>query len=166
MQAARKLTPYESWQEPLSVSNVKTAPRTARKAEPRLAKVTVQALFCMAIVFGAMILLLVRYSDIAEQKVHVYQMKAEVRKMELTRDELTASLDKGMDLEAIEKIAIEKLGMQYPAQTQIVYIEKTSLYTLKEPKNPVKSDAAGTVQRWVRSIPWFDKKQAMALNAK
>jgi hypothetical protein len=120
--------------------------------------------FCMAIVFGAMILLLVRYSDIAEQKVHVYQMKAEVRKMELTRDELKASLDKGLDLETIEKTALEKLGMQYPAQTQIVYIDQTNLYTLKEPNTPVKSGPAGTVERWVQSIPWFDKKQAMAHN--
>jgi len=166
MQAARKLTQYESWQEPINVSKVKTEPRPVRRAQPKLAQVTLQAVLCVAIVFGAMILLLVRYSDIAEQKVDVYQMKAEVRKMELTRDELKASLDKGMDLEAIEKTALEKLGMQYPAQTQIVYIEKTSLYTLKEPKNPVKGDPAGTVQRWVQSIPWFDKKQAMAGNAK
>lgn len=166
MQAARKLTQYESWQEPINVSKVKTEPRPVRRAQPKLTQVTLQAALCVAIVFGAMILLLVRYSDIAEQKVDVYRMKAEVRKMELTRDELKASLDKGMDLEAIEKTALEKLGMQYPAQTQIVYIEKTSLYTLKEPKYPVKGDPAGTVQRWVQAIPWFDKKQAMAGNAK
>lgn len=165
MQAARKLTHYEPWQEPLNVSRSVSEPRLTRKTQPRLAYVTFQAVLCMAIVFGAMILLLVRYSDIAEQKVHVYQMKTEVRKMELTRDELKASMDKGMDLEAIEKTALEKLGMQYPAQTQIVYIEKTSLYTLKEPKDPTQGAPADTVQRWVQSIPGFAKKQAMAQDA-
>lgn len=165
MQAARKLTPYEPWQEPLSVPKVKAEPRPVKNTQSRQVKVTLQAVLCMAIVFGAMILLLVRYSDIAEQKVHVYQLKAELRKMELTRDELKASLDRGMDLEVIEKTALEKLGMQYPAQTQIVYIEKTSLYTLKEPVNPVNGSPADVVQRWVRSIPWFDKKQAVALSA-
>lgn len=165
MQAARKLTPYEPWSETMTSGKNKTEPRSVVKAKPRLTRVTLQAVICVAVVFGAMILLLVRYSDIAEHKVHVYQLKSEVRKLELTRDELQASLDKGMDLEAIEKTALEKLGMQYPAQTQIVYIEKTSLYTLKEPKNPADKTPAGTVQRWVQSIPWFDKKQAMALGA-
>lgn len=165
MQAARKLTPYENWQEPSPASVVQTASRPERKTKPKAAGLTLQAVFCVALVFGAMILLLVRYSDIAEQKVHVYQMKAEVRKLELTRDELKASLDRGMDLEAIEKTALEKLGMQYPSQTQIVYIDKTSLYTLKEPKSLDKTASAGTVQRWMQSIPWFDKKQAMARSA-
>jgi len=165
MQAARKLTPYENWQEPLSTPAAKAEPRPVRRSQPKLAKVTLQAVFCMALVFGAMILLLVRYSDIAEQKVHVYQMKAEVRKMELTRDELKASLDRGMDLEAIEKTALEKLGMQYPSQTQIVYIEKSALYTLKEPKSLGRTASAGPVQRWMQSIPWFDKKQAMVHGA-
>lgn len=163
MEAARKLTYNERWREPLSVPAGQTESRHVRK--PQLARLTYQTVLCMAIVFGAMILLLVRYSDIAEQKVNVYQMKAEVRKMELTRDELKASLDRGMDLEAIEKTALEKLGMQYPAQTQIVYIEKTSLYTLKEPKSQIKGNPGGAVQRWVQSIPWFDKKQAKVLNA-
>lgn len=165
MEAARKLTYDELWQEPLGGSKATAEPRLVRKAQPGMAKVTFQAVLCMAIVFAAMILLLVRYSDIAEQKVNVFQMKAEVRKMELTRDELKASLDRGMDLEAIEKTALEKLGMQYPAQTQIVYIEKTALYTLKEPKSAIKGNQTGTVQRWVQSIPWFDKKQAMVPNA-
>lgn len=164
MEAVRKLTHNERWLEPLSVPTGKTESRLVRKPQPRLARLTCQTVLCMAIVFGAMILLLVRYSDIAEQKVNVYQMKAEVRKMELTRDELKASLDRGMDLEAIEKTALEKLGMQYPAQTQIVYIEKTSLYTLKDPKSQIKGNPGSPVQRWVQSIPWFDKKQAMVLN--
>lgn len=166
MEAARNLTNHELWQDSLSVSGKRPDPRLVRKVQPRIAQVTLQAVFCIAIVFGAMILLLVRYSDIAEQKVHVYQMKSEVRKMELTRDELKASLDKGLDLEVIESIAIEKLGMQYPAQTQIVYTEKTSLYTLSKPRSPEKMGPTDKVQRWVQSIPWFDKKQAVVLNTK
>lgn len=164
MQAARKLSYYEPWQERVVPETVAPT-RLERKAKPRSSGLVMQTAFCMALVFCALILLLVRYSDLAEQKVHVYQMKAELKKMELTRDELSASLNKGLDLEAIEKTAIEKLGMQYPAQTQIVYIDKTSLYTLNEPKDPVHDHSGNAVQRWVGSIPWFDKKQAMALNA-
>ncbi len=165
MQAARKLSYYEPWQETAAVSETVNPTRRDKKTKPGTVALTVQTVFCMALVFLAMILLLVRYSDIAEQKVNVYQMKAEIKKMELTRDELRASLDKGLDLEAIEKTAVEKLGMQYPAQTQIVYIDKTSLYTLKEPKNPAYGNADNAVQRLAGAFPWFDKKQAMVLSA-
>jgi cell division protein FtsL len=163
MQAARKLTPYEPWQDPLNVTVPQAVRRSVKQADHRLARSTAQALCCIAIVFGAMILLLVRHSDIAEHKVNVFQMKAEVKKMELTRDELQASLNRGMDLEAIEKIALEKLGMQYPSQTQIVYIEQTALYTLKEPAAPATVTPADSVRRWVQEIPWFERKQAMVL---
>lgn len=164
MQAARKLYDYEPQQEVIAPESV-VQKRRDRKAKPRSSGVAMQTAFCMALVFCALVLLLVRYSDLAEQKVHVYQMKAELKKMELTRDELSASLNKGLDLEAIEKTAVEKLGMQYPSQTQIVYIDKTTLYTLNEPRNTVPVNAGNTMQRWVRALPWFDRKQAMALNA-
>lgn len=164
MQAARKLYYYEPQQEVIAPESV-VQKRIERKAKPRNSGLAMQTAFCMALVFCALVLLLVRYSDLAEQKVHVYQMKAELKKMELTRDELSASLNKGLDLEAIEKTAVEKLGMQYPSQTQIVYIDKTALYTLNKPKIPMGDNSGNAVQRWVGAIPWFEKKQAMALDA-
>lgn len=164
MQAARKLYYYEPQQEASAPEPI-VQKRLEKRVKPRNSGLAMQTAFCMVLVFCALVLLLVRYSDLAEQKVNVYQMKAEMKKMELTRDELSASLNKGLDLEAIEKTAVEKLGMQYPSQTQIVYIDKTSLYTLNEPKRPLGDKAGNPVQRWIGSIPWFDKKQAMALNA-
>ncbi len=164
MQAARKLYDYEPQREVIAPESV-VQKRLERKAKPKNSGVVMQTAFCMALVFCALVLLLVRYSDLAEQKVHVYQMKAELKNMELTRDELSASLNKGLDLEAIEKTAVEKLGMQYPSQTQIVYIDKTALYTLGEPQTAVPANSGNAMQRWVRTIPWFDRKQAMALNA-
>lgn len=163
MQTARKLMEPEYLRAPEPAA-LTAAPRPVRAAQSESRAVTAQVVFCAAVIFLAMALLLVRHADLAAQKVHVYQVKAEIKKLELTRDELKASLDQSLDLEAIEKTAVEKLGMQYPAQTQIVYTDKTALYTLKEPAKKEENGAGETVERWVASIPWVGKKQAMLMN--
>lgn len=163
MQTARRLMEPEYLRGPAPAAPA-AAPRPVRNSQAGSRAVTAQIAVCAAVIFFAMVLLLVRHADLAAQKVHVYQMKTEIKKLELTRDELKATLDQGLDLEAIEKTAVEKLGMQYPAQTQIVYTGQTALYTLKEPVRDTAPSTGETVERWVASLPWVGEKQAMLVN--
>lgn len=158
MQTARKLDYYQDWQPKALPPEPAALPRREVVEKKKNKAVNGQAIFCITLVFFAMILLLVRYSDLAEHKVNVFRLKSEVKKLELTRDELTASLDENMDLAYIEKTAVDKLGMQRPGQTQIVYIEKTNLYSLKEPKGASASKGENPMQHFAKSVSWFAGK--------
>lgn len=157
MQTARKYSYYEQL-----VEEKQTAPRrgTVKKPNSKARTAAVQGVLCLAVVFVSMVLVLVRYSQIAEKKVHIYHIKSEMKQMELTQDEMNAELDRSLDLELIEKTAIEQLGMQYPTSTQIVYIQDEARYTLKEAGQDSYVQNDSVLEKWVKSLPWIGNKIA------
>lgn len=158
MQTARKY----SYDEHL-IEEKHTAPRRGKvkKKKPKVGVVAVQGVFCLAVVFVAMVLVLMRYSDIAEKKVNNFHLKNEINQMELTYDEMKAELDRGLDLEEIEKTAIGQLGMQYPTPTQIVYIQDEARYTLEEAQQSDYVENPNPLGKWVESLPWIGRKFAV-----
>jgi len=95
----------------------------------------VMALLFLVVVFGAMAALLFRYAEINEIKYSNFELKKEIRSLEVEVEELKYQLNSASSLETIEHYAGTRLGMQYPQPHQVVYIAGGTKYALDIEKN-------------------------------
>jgi hypothetical protein len=134
MQTARKHDYYERILNDVPKQPQRQKEQTA-VSRPAF-RVTPQMVVCIACIFIALSLILVRYAELSELKVKIFTMKDNVKALEVTRDELAAQRDQNVSLESVEKIARENLAMQYPTDAQTIYIEVPQRYTLKKNVDP------------------------------
>ncbi len=90
------------------------------------------AVLMIVIVFGSMAYLLIRYAEINEIKYRNFELKQDIEELNIQVEELNLQIESAMSLENIEDYAVEKLGMQYPKQEQIVYLSVGSKYALND----------------------------------
>lgn len=103
---------YEKQNEKIKVVTV-----TRKKAIMKF-----KAILGIMIFFALGMFILLRYSQINEERRNIYKMKAELNDLNKSNTQLQAALNMKVDLEEIEKEAIQKLNMQYPDKNQIVYV--------------------------------------------
>ncbi len=127
------------------IIDIKKRRRERENARKRAFEQFKALVFCIAIVlffaslFGSIIY---QNSKVSEAKYDIFNLNAEIKSLHSKIDELHSKIENQTELSYIEKIALEKLNMQYPTQEQMVYIEATYYYTL--PTNTTKaSDEAG-----------------------
>lgn len=75
-------------------------------------------------VFAVSIFLISRYAYIAEINFSNKQIDKEIKQVQTENTDLNVQLMKSVNLENLEKVAVEKLNMQYPdIMNQIIYVQ-------------------------------------------
>lgn len=77
----------------------------------------------VAFVFGCCILTMSSYARVVEKREQISTLKSELSKIQSENNALSAEIAEQVNLEVIEKEAIERLGMAKPQQYQIIYID-------------------------------------------
>ena len=113
---------------------------TRKKAIMRMKAVIAIVFF---FVLGTFILL--RYAQINQGNREVYNLKSEYNKVFGTNAQIKVGLNKKVDLNEIEKSAIEKLGMQYPDKNQTIYVEVAKRDFTEIPVEQEKTQGSGGV---------------------
>lgn len=89
----------------------------------------------IAFVFAVSIFIISRYAYIAEINFENKQYDKLIKQAETENTDLNVQLMKSVNLENLEKVAVDKLGMQYPdVLNQIVYLQ------VQEPNTSVAAD--------------------------
>ena len=96
----------------------KPAKKHIKKQKPQL------HIFSIVFAFSVCIFILSRYAYIAEFNYKLNTLNNEFKKVTKENTDLNVQLMKTVNLENLEKTAIERLNMQYPdVQRQIVYVD-------------------------------------------
>jgi cell division protein FtsB len=91
--------------------------KVKKKAKPKT------HLMSILFVFGLSIFIISRYAYIAEINFNITNLEKDYKKVLKENTDLNVQLMRSVNLEALEKAAIEELGMQYPdVQNQIAYV--------------------------------------------
>lgn len=77
----------------------------------------------LAMVFVFAVLVVFSNAMTIEQKATISQLKDELKQIEDNNRYIETELTKNIDLKEVEKQAVQRLGMQKPANYQIVYID-------------------------------------------
>lgn len=98
---------------------VKERPKVTRsyqidklRSRDRKVKYTISFL-CFAMILTMAVYLLVKKINLSKDKFEYNRLQAEIVSYELTRDRLQNNLDEAIDLNRIQRYAIEDLGMVY-----------------------------------------------------
>lgn len=97
------------------------AQRAAQKAKAKKAE-TIRTVACVAIVFVLAFSVISRYMRINELEKQILTIEADVENIKNTNDQKEVMLENTMSLEEIENEARVRLGMNKPANNQIVYV--------------------------------------------
>ncbi len=105
--------------------------KVRKKAKPKT------HLASILFVFGLSIFIISRYAYIAEINFNITNLEKEYKKVVKENTDLNVQLMKSVNLETLEKTALDKLGMQYPdVQNQIVYVNvKTAAQAADDKKS-------------------------------
>lgn len=82
------------------------------RSRDRKVKYTISFL-CFAMILTMAVYLLVKKINLSNDKFEYNRLQAEIVSYELTRDRLQNNLDEAIDLNRIQRYAIEDLGMVY-----------------------------------------------------
>lgn len=76
----------------------------------------------MSLMFAMIVILIIRYNHISNLRYEINDMKKDLENRVSQRKELSLKLEYLNKSDIIEKTAREKLGMDYPQESQIIYI--------------------------------------------
>jgi cell division protein FtsL len=106
--------------------SAKPLKKVKKKAKPKT------HLMSILFVFGLSIFIISRYAYMAEINFNTTNLEKEYTKAVKENTDLNVQLMKSVNLEALEKAALEKLNMQYPdVQNQIAYA-KDDFYNISD----------------------------------
>ncbi|NLY42442.1 MAG: hypothetical protein GX066_00375 [Clostridiaceae bacterium] len=77
-----------------------------------------QVLLC----FGVAFFIILRYAAIAEESSQVEAYKKQLNQLKRNNEQMQVELDRSINLQKIEEIAKNRLGMRRPEKYQIVYV--------------------------------------------
>ncbi|MDF2873290.1 MAG: cell division protein FtsL [Anaerocolumna sp.] len=98
----------------------KKLPKKSLKKKPKQRVNIMNIIF----VFAVSIFLISRYAYIAEINFSNKQMDKQIKLAQTENTDLNVQLMKSVNLENLEKVAVDKLGMQYPdTMNQIIYVQ-------------------------------------------
>lgn len=99
----------------------KAAVKTVGKAKGR--KLTFKVFSRVAFIFAMCCVLLYRNAVILESNDKITKLKSELAAAESSKQAVQAKIDKGLELGKLENYAKTNLGMVYPDNSQILYID-------------------------------------------
>jgi len=104
------------YDEPLFVEDKKNKVKKAKKAKQNVRVLPI------ILVFSLSIIMISRYAYIAEINFNINKLEKEYKEIIKQNQELSVSLMSTINLQTLEKIALEELNMQYPEPDQIIYV--------------------------------------------
>lgn len=78
-----------------------------------------------------LVVVLIRYAEISESKYKIFELKNQVKQLEMSIQDKKVELDKAIVLKTIEVVAVEDLNMIYPRDGQIVKVSETMNFQVK-----------------------------------
>ncbi|GAU78686.1 cell division protein FtsL [Fusibacter sp. 3D3] len=115
--------------------------RLEREKQKKRAKTTfmniVKSMLLVFIFVAMLSMIIYKNSLVSEAKYNIFNLKSEIKSLNTQIEELSSDIEQKTELKAVEKIAIEELKMQYPTKAQIVYIDSTVKYALKDEQSAV-----------------------------
>lgn len=105
-------------QEVVVKPNLDNRPKTKKKTKPKAKAHITSIIF----VFSIAVLLLARYAFIAEINFDINKLQKDYKNALKENSDLNVQLMRSVNLENLEKLAIEKLRMQYPDSSQFAYV--------------------------------------------
>ncbi|NLN48387.1 MAG: hypothetical protein GX154_04725 [Clostridiales bacterium] len=102
---------YEEQKKP------KSAAKKNKKSKPHILTVM--------IVFAVSIVMISHYACIAEINYNINRLEKEFKEVEKENSLLSVKLAQAINLQSLEKVALDDLHMQYPGSEQIVYVNVT-----------------------------------------
>ncbi len=93
--------------------------RVVKKAKKQRSKSHIST---VVLIFSISILVIARYAYIAEINFNINAMEKELKEVQKENSLLNVKLAQAINLQSLERIALEELDMQYPEPEQIVYV--------------------------------------------
>ncbi|MGM0378210.1 MAG: hypothetical protein ACQEQE_00575 [Bacillota bacterium] len=87
-------------------------------------------LLCLICIFSVAYKIIDRNSLIAKKQVKLSEIENEIENKELKIKSVESDISKNLDLMIIEKKAINELNMDYPNNSQTIYINQTKKYSI------------------------------------
>lgn len=114
---------YEQYlnQEPIRKPIHEQKPKIKRKAKQKTHVLSIMFVFAISV------LLIARYAIIAEINFSINSLEKDYKNVLKENTDLNVQLMKTVNLDNLEKVAMEKLNMQYPDQSQYAYVKVPSL---------------------------------------
>ncbi len=120
----------------LPQEQVRVQRRPRVQAKPQKHKIRWSAVFAALTIFVMSMVLVTRYARVAELEREVIIAKSRLEKIESSNISRRVRLKQETDMENVEKIATEKLGMVKPGKNQIIHInipvEDNVMYNAEE----------------------------------
>lgn len=104
------------YDNPLLVEDKKPVVKKAKKAKQNA------RILPIILVFSLSIVMISRYAYIAEINFNISRLEKEYKEILKQNEALNVSLMSTINLQTLEKIALEELNMQYPEPDQIIYV--------------------------------------------
>lgn len=107
------------------------------KRQRRFAKRIIKGfiyLLCLICIFTVAYKIIDRNSLIAKKQVKLSEIENEIENKELKIKSIESDISKNLDLMIIEKKAINDLNMNYPDNSQIIYINQLKKYSIDSEK--------------------------------
>jgi len=92
-------------------------------------------------------------SLVSEAKYDIFNLKSEIKTLNAKVEELSADIENQTELKNIEKIAVETLGMQYPAPEQMIYIDSTYHFVLAQANDAISVSAVNLDTPIAKGLP-------------
>lgn len=142
MEAARKLSSFDDFESYQNyIENQKRTLEVAKRqqesvvrAKKHVSKNLSKTVLMACFVVGVIALILYRYSVIFEASYNNYELKKEIDQMTIGVSEMKSQLDSIVVLDNVEKVAIQELGMKYPSQEQIIYVNPPQSFKVHREK--------------------------------
>ena len=119
----RKLEPeYRQHKQKRKLKVVEDLPRQEVKISKEQKKKQLKITLAVIAIFGLLLTISYRNSQINEEFNKMQSLKQELASVQKENEQLKVSIENGLNLNNIEKLAKEKLGMQKLTNRQIVYV--------------------------------------------
>ncbi len=119
----RKLEPeYRPHKQKRKLKVVEDLPRQEVKISKEQKKKQLKITLAVIAIFGLLLTISYRNSQINEEFNKMQNLKQELASVQKENEQLKVSIENGLNLNNIEKLAKEKLGMQKLTNRQIVYV--------------------------------------------
>ena len=119
----RKLEPeYRPHKQKRRLKVVEDLPRQEVKISKEQKRKQLKITLAVIAIFGLLLTISYRNSQINEEFSKMQTLKQELASVQKENEQLKVSIENGLNLNNIEKLAKEKLGMQKLTNRQIVYV--------------------------------------------
>ena len=119
----RKLEPeYRPHKQKRKLKVVEDLPRQEVKISKEQKRKQLKITLAVIAIFGLLLTISYRNSQINEEFNKMQSLKQELASVQKENEQLKVSIENGLNLNNIEKLAKEKLGMQKLTNRQIIYV--------------------------------------------